>query len=247
MRTWHSWTPLTNAVLSPLFGSDRKFCSEAAARLNAVVLDCDYRKAPEYPHPYPHQDVEDAILYVHAHPELYDVKNVSIGGFSAGGCLALGACVSLGRDKIRAVSCVYPSTDLSRPRDGPKDPRLNPNYRSGRVLSGQVTSLFVRCYLPPGINRKDPIVSPALGEPSRFPDHTFIACGDADTLYFDGKSVIENLQTHGTPAQRQYSRFMSVPDQAHGFDIDPQDRTTELAVEAMYAAAIENIQASRTP
>ena len=49
---------LLTAVL-PLHGTDSVFCAEAAAKLDAIVLDCDYRKAPEYPFPAPCEDAQD--------------------------------------------------------------------------------------------------------------------------------------------------------------------------------------------
>jgi acetyl esterase/lipase len=45
-----------------------------------------------------------ACLYVLAHPEMYDVTKVSIGGTSAGACLALSTAAKLGPKKIQAVS-----------------------------------------------------------------------------------------------------------------------------------------------
>jgi acetyl esterase/lipase len=43
----------------PSLGSDREFCGEMAKRLECVVIDCDYRKAPEHPAPAQMQDAED--------------------------------------------------------------------------------------------------------------------------------------------------------------------------------------------
>lgn len=43
----------------PSLGSDKEFCALLASQNQQVVLDCDYRKAPENPHPAAIQDYED--------------------------------------------------------------------------------------------------------------------------------------------------------------------------------------------
>jgi len=75
-----------------------------ASSAGCIVLDSDYRKAPQNPFPACIQDAEDVCLYVLAHPEVYDVSKISVGGSSAGACIALAVGAKLGPEKIQAVS-----------------------------------------------------------------------------------------------------------------------------------------------
>jgi acetyl esterase/lipase len=90
----------------PCFGVDATFCAYLASHLGCVVLDADYRKAPAHPFPAGPQDAEDMCHYVIAHPELYDVTKLSVGGTSAGGNLALGTAAKVGPERIQAVSAL---------------------------------------------------------------------------------------------------------------------------------------------
>jgi acetyl esterase/lipase len=50
-------------------------------------------------------------LYVLAHPEIYDVGKISLGGISAGAGLALAVGSKLGPEKISAVSVCKGGTE----------------------------------------------------------------------------------------------------------------------------------------
>ncbi|KAG9121722.1 hypothetical protein FRC07_002202 [Ceratobasidium sp. 392] len=71
-------------------GSDADFCRFVSNQTGALVLDCDYAKAPERPFPAAPQDIKDIIDHVVKNQEGYfDTSKLAIGGFSAGGNLAL--------------------------------------------------------------------------------------------------------------------------------------------------------------
>lgn len=96
----------------PCFGADTEICAYLASHLGCIVLDADYRKAPQNPFPAAPQDALDVCLYVLAHTELYDANRISLGGCSAGGSIALAAAASLGPEKICAVCTIAPATDF---------------------------------------------------------------------------------------------------------------------------------------
>lgn len=56
----------------------------------AVMIDVDYRLAPEYRYPIPLEDSWEAFEYVRANAAALGVhsKRLSVGGFSAGGHIA---------------------------------------------------------------------------------------------------------------------------------------------------------------
>jgi len=80
--------------------SDESWCRQACQALGCIILNVDYRMAPEYPHPVPIMDCWTALKWTFANAsELnIDEKRVSVGGLSAGGQLAA-VCALLARDE----------------------------------------------------------------------------------------------------------------------------------------------------
>ena len=99
--------------MSAFFGNSRWFCYKVASQLNCVVVDTDYRKAPEYPHPYPLLDIEDCVYWLLSQPERYDKDMITMSGFSAGGNLAMSSTNRLGRDIIKALVSFYAPIDAT--------------------------------------------------------------------------------------------------------------------------------------
>lgn len=69
--------------------SDESWCRQVCQALGCVVVNVDYRLAPEFPHPVPLTDSWEALKWVFTSASLsIDAKRVSIGGLSAGGQIA---------------------------------------------------------------------------------------------------------------------------------------------------------------
>ncbi|KAG8805804.1 hypothetical protein FRC17_005322, partial [Serendipita sp. 399] len=94
---WHG-----SGWILPGLGSDSEFIRQVLQHPSffssypLTILDCDYAKSPEYPCPMDAEDARDVYDYVLRHPELYDASKITLGGFSAGGSIALGLSVELG-------------------------------------------------------------------------------------------------------------------------------------------------------
>ena len=75
--------------------SDESWCRQTCHELGCIVLNVDYRLAPEYPHPVPLTDCWAALKWTFASAKELgiDSNRLSVGGGSAGGQLA--AVVSL--------------------------------------------------------------------------------------------------------------------------------------------------------
>ena len=71
-------------------GNDESWIRRAIAATGCVVVDVDYRLAPEYRFPIPVEDSWTALVYVSQHGEAVgvDTSRISIGGWSAGGHLS---------------------------------------------------------------------------------------------------------------------------------------------------------------
>ncbi|KAJ5053500.1 hypothetical protein NUH16_010572 [Penicillium rubens] len=69
----------------PAHGSDDEFCRQMSQKTGHIVLDVEYRLAPENPFPAALNDTEDAINWVLEQPTKFDISKVAISGFSADG------------------------------------------------------------------------------------------------------------------------------------------------------------------
>lgn len=95
---------------------DDTLCARFAKRLNAVVVNVEYRLAPEHPFPAPLDDCLAAFDFVHANAAKLevDVSRLAIGGQSAGGGLAAALVLrirDLGRPMPKFQLLVYPMLD----------------------------------------------------------------------------------------------------------------------------------------
>ncbi|KAL5640359.1 hypothetical protein ACGC1H_007579 [Rhizoctonia solani] len=69
---------------------------------------------PEHPFLAAPNNVKGAIEYVLANTEGYfDTNRITIGGFSAGGALAITAKASLPKGTLKGVISIYPSVEVS--------------------------------------------------------------------------------------------------------------------------------------
>ncbi|KAG9053374.1 hypothetical protein FS842_008287 [Serendipita sp. 407] len=123
-----------------------------------TILDCDYAKSPEYPCPMDAEDARDVYDYVLQNPDLYDPHKITVGGFSAGGSIALGLSVEVGHEArmkarsegvpdekfvhpIRAVFSVYPVATWEGPREVVRVPK------EVKELPGMVLPLWFSKYI----------------------------------------------------------------------------------------------------
>ncbi|KAH7157944.1 Alpha/Beta hydrolase protein [Dactylonectria estremocensis] len=190
---------------------DHEFCDRIAQDASVVVLDADYRKAPEHPYPAPVEDVEDILKWVESQPERFDLGRVAVSGFSAGGNLALVAASELRRlverIDIRAAYAFYPLVDLAR------DPRLKTVPKPINAFPVFMLRLFSTCYAPKAELRKNPRVSPTYADPGLFPGTTIIfACG-TDNLSPEAEEMGQKLKAGGANVE-----VVQLDNAPHGFD-----------------------------
>ncbi|KAM0321656.1 hypothetical protein ACHAQA_010012 [Verticillium albo-atrum] len=176
-----------SGFIIPWHGSDDEFARYVATKSDFTVIDASYRLAPEHPYPAATNDAEDVLAWVSSQPEKFDVSRISVSGFSAGGNLALGA--SIGQYSIRHVIAVYPPTDLSA------DPKAKyaPDS-SGKVIPGWMARIFNDAYMPPGVDRKTPLVSPSFAPGAEFPDNVLIVTGACDSLAMEAEALAKKIE-----------------------------------------------------
>ncbi|CUA76386.1 hypothetical protein RSOLAG22IIIB_06250 [Rhizoctonia solani] len=183
-------------MLGSMHGTDADFCRIISDQTGAIVLDCGYAKGPEYPFPAAPNDVNDAIKYVLANTEGYfDTNRITIGGFSAGGALAVTANATLPKGTLKGIISIYPSIELSL-----KYAIENPPVMSeGNVNS--FPSSFIEMardsYVPPGTDLKDPRLSPVNVPFSLLPEHILIVVCEEDALRDEAVEYGKNLKAAG--------------------------------------------------
>ena len=134
----------------------------------AVLISVGYRLAPSYPYPTPIQDCVDAIKWVYANAEKYnlDRDKIALSGFSAGGNMVFAAAMMLHAKrehdiKLQAIVSFYPLLDRTKTREE--------KYEGNGIAEAKVSTpkrwdkLYADCYL--GTEKVDftsPYLSPGL-------------------------------------------------------------------------------------
>ncbi|KIM85368.1 hypothetical protein PILCRDRAFT_5681 [Piloderma croceum F 1598] len=80
-----------------------------------VILDADYREAPEHTFLAAIQNAKDMTRYLAANSGQYDSSDIFLHGFSAGDNIALLTASTLGSECIKGVVDFYPYVDLTKP------------------------------------------------------------------------------------------------------------------------------------
>jgi epsilon-lactone hydrolase len=168
--------------------SHRRMVSEAGRAAAAWTLAVGYRLAPEHPFPAALDDAASAWRYLRA--QGVAAAHIAVGGDSAGGGLTV-ALINRLRDAGEAPpGCAWlvsPWTDLTMSgatlasKDA-VDPLIHKSYLE--ELAG--------AYVPTGMDRKDPRISPLYARLEGFPP-TLIQVGSAETLLSDATRFAEAL------------------------------------------------------
>lgn len=205
-------TSLGSGWIFNSFGEDSDFCELLANKLNITVLDGDYAKAPEHPFPHAYTDVSDILAYVLSNPRKYDQSNITLGGFSAGGAIALGVSATdpIAAGKVKAFVGAYVPANLSVPVTEP------PKGREGStaiMLTPWLTEIFNICHVQPPHSRADPRISTLFADPSGFPRKVCLVNGEYDNLRPDAERLGEKMRGDGVDVHE-----LMVKDVGHAWD-----------------------------
>jgi len=213
----------------PSLGVNREFCSPVAARTQCLVFDSDYRKAPEHPFP---AATEDITHYLAANMSQYDQTNIFLSGFSAGGNIALVTASTLGPQRIKGVIGFYLSVDLTKPPTAPEKRII-----AGITISPSARGMYVGSYIVPSQPPTDPRISPILAPTESFPNHVYVVCGNADSLYDPAVKFVRLKEVGHTDAE-----FVGLEYIGHGFDMRAEQGTEAVEKEyKTYAGAVDLI------
>ena len=210
---WVSGSPRTHRKLAHRF-----------AEAGFLVVNVDYRLAPEHPFPAGFEDCVAAVRWAAREAERFggDPERLAIGGDSAGGNLSAATAIALARDgsapRIGAALLLYGVFDFATIREG-----LDVDERLAEVGRGMV-DLMVHSYLGPGAPAllHDPRVSP-LHAAEHLPP-SFVVVGGADPLVGQARRLADALGQAGVPHEH-----VLVDGMPHGFaqmEFFPQARQT---------------------
>ena len=160
--------------------SHRRLVTEAGRAAGVRTLAIGYRLAPEYAFPAAYDDVLTAWRFLR--DQNIPAAHVAVGGDSAGGGLTVALTNRLRDAHEELPGCAWlisPWTDLTMSgstvvtKDA-VDPLIHKKYLNE----------LADAYLPAGIDRKDPRVSPLYADLKGFPP-TLMQVGSAETLLDD--------------------------------------------------------------
>ena len=160
--------------------SHRRLVTEAGRAAGVRTLAIAYRLAPEHPFPAAYDDVFTAWRFLR--DRTIPAAHIAIGGDSAGAGLTL-ALIGRLRDALEELpGCAWlisPWTDLTM-----SGPTLSSKEVVDPLIHEQYLVELAEAYLPAGMDRKDPRVSPLYADLKGFPP-VLIQVGSAETLLDD--------------------------------------------------------------
>ncbi|KAG2171350.1 hypothetical protein INT43_002972 [Umbelopsis isabellina] len=216
---------------------DNHWCRKVADETDSAVISIDYAKAPEHPFPAALHQIRDVVLSLSSDPDL-DVSQLTIGGFSSGGNLAISYVLYCLQNQLAfPVLClpVYSVTDLSIPYIE----KLNAVSEKAKVKSVPtwLMDIFLQSYTT---DYKNMLVSPSLAPAellAKFP-RSVILNGDLDSLHIEADNFAQLLAKNGVAViHRLYEGAV------HGFIQDNnQDHYNEKAKEDAFQLMIKEIK-----
>jgi epsilon-lactone hydrolase len=160
--------------------SHRRLVTEAGRAAGARTLAIAYRLAPEHPFPAAYDDVLTAWRFLR--DRNIPAAHIAIGGDSAGAGLALALIGRLHDAHEELPGCAWlisPWTDLTM-----SGTTLSSKEAVDPLIHKQYLIELADAYLPAGMDRKDPRVSPLYADLEGFPP-ALIQVGSAETLLDD--------------------------------------------------------------
>jgi acetyl esterase len=205
---------------------DDAFCQRVSQELGVLVVNIDYRLAPEYPCPMDKEDVYDVIQYLHDNPDEFgiDPDRLAVGGHSAGANISA-VIAKWAKQKgdftLRCQILDYP----------PMDVQTNPyqKFYTEGAIPPQVADLFNDCYIDhahAGDSDCSPIYCTAEELSGQCPA-ILLTC-EIDSLREEGEEYALKLMRAGVEVTAR--RFLGVP---HGFSLDLKNPGADEAQKMM--------------
>ncbi|MDQ7905239.1 alpha/beta hydrolase [Phytohabitans sp. ZYX-F-186] len=200
-----------------------------ARELGAVVIDVDYRMAPDHKFPLPVEDCYTALTWVAGNAERLgvDATRLAVGGGSAGGSLAA-AVALMSRDRGGPALCAQV---LNIPVTGSgcntASMRL---FAVGYVMTRQNALEMWEMYLASPADAYEPYASPMHASSLRGLPPALVILGDYDVLRDEGSAYARRLVDDGVTVTMR-----RLP-QCHGAALPENGPETERLTDAFLRA-----------
>lgn len=187
------------------------------AEAGYLVVNVDYRLAPEHPFPTPFEDCLTALKWAAREAARFggDGARLAIGGDSAGGNLSASVAAALASDasapKLRAALLIYGVFDFAAL--GAPAPSVPQTQGVPAALGADMMELMVGAYAGAAERAswaRDPRVSPLHAAAKLPPSH--IVCGTADPLIAQARALRDALARVGVA--HEYIEDAGMP---HGY------------------------------
>lgn len=185
-------------TIGSIEGADAN-CRRLATMADCVVINVEYRLAPEHPFPAGLNDAYAiAVWAVQNAPRMnIDPERVAVGGDSGGGNLAASVCHMLrdrGGPTLAHQLLIYPATDAACDT---KSYEENAPY----VLTPELMGWFYNNYCPPEVDRLQPLVSPLRAENFADLPSATIVTAEYDPLRDEGMAYADALASAGVAVE----------------------------------------------
>ncbi|WP_372662331.1 alpha/beta hydrolase [Cohnella sp.] len=187
-------------------------CKFLAEQAGAVVINVDYRLAPEHPYPSGLHDCFDVIKWVYENAGDIQVNRdqIAVSGDSAGGNLST-VCALMDRDlgtgMIKYQALIYPTVNMAGVetedfRWNIEEYNVNHNHE---IIRGIILALggngLSTLYLQGNTDVSNPYVSPLLANDLSGLPPALIIEAEYDYLRLEGEAYARKLLRFGIPAQ----------------------------------------------
>jgi acetyl esterase len=170
---------------------------EYAARADVVVIGVDYSLSPEAKFPTALEQVVDVVRWVREHGERLEIdpQRVALGGDSAGGNLAMAACLML-RDAgeshaVRAMVMNYAAFDIECSEESHR------RYGGvGYMLGSEEMLVFWNNYLRDAADADNPLIRLVHADLRGLPP-AFLAIAECDLLAQQSMVMADKLRAAG--------------------------------------------------
>ena len=176
---------------------------ELALASGCMIVSPECRLAPEHPFPAAADDALAAARWLNAEASALGASNArpAVAGDSSGGNLAAAVTHVLTREGAPPSFqvLIYPMLDATA-----SSPSYD-EFAEGYGFSSKKSRWYFDEYLPPGVDRSTPRVSPLFDRDLRDVPATLIVTAECDPLRDDGERYAEGLRQAGVPVElRRY-------------------------------------------
>jgi len=170
--------------------SHQFWAASHANNAQCILIDVDYRLAPEFPYPAAVDDICDAIAWA-----LEQFSEVIVLGTSAGANLATAAVLrALGASRQpKALILQLPAFDARSDRSlYPSRSEYDHPYL---LLTHSAMQHYLEQYIPPKVHRDDPLLSPVLSARLGMLPKCHICAAKFDVLADEAAEFVDRMQT----------------------------------------------------